>query len=231
MRDGADNCITICNMENFDPMGVHTGDSIVVAPSQTLSDHEYQMLRSASLQDHPRARHRGRLQRPVRARSELHCSTPSSRSTRASAARRRSRRRRPAIRSPASRPRSPSASARRDPQRGHAARRPPRSSRRSTTASSRSRAGRSTSSAVPTARLGTQMKATGEVMAIDRSFEGGAAEGGALARNRRPGSSLGRPDCGRTKPRSGADIEIATDVRLWAVAAALRRGVSVEEIA
>jgi carbamoyl-phosphate synthase large subunit len=49
MRDGADTCITICNMENFDPMGVHTGDSIVVAPSQTLSDKEYQMLRSASL--------------------------------------------------------------------------------------------------------------------------------------------------------------------------------------
>jgi carbamoyl-phosphate synthase large subunit len=49
MRDGADNCITICNMENIDPMGVHTGDSIVVAPSQTLTDHEYQMLRTASL--------------------------------------------------------------------------------------------------------------------------------------------------------------------------------------
>jgi carbamoyl-phosphate synthase large subunit len=49
MRDGADNCITICNMENIDPMGVHTGDSIVVAPSQTLTNKEYQMLRSASL--------------------------------------------------------------------------------------------------------------------------------------------------------------------------------------
>ncbi|MCH7626733.1 MAG: carbamoyl-phosphate synthase (glutamine-hydrolyzing) large subunit, partial [Chloroflexi bacterium] len=49
MRDAADNCITICNMENIDPMGVHTGDSIVVAPSQTLSDKEYQMLRTASL--------------------------------------------------------------------------------------------------------------------------------------------------------------------------------------
>jgi carbamoyl-phosphate synthase large subunit len=49
MRDGADNCITICNMENLDPMGAHTGDSIVVAPSQTLTDKEYQMLRTASL--------------------------------------------------------------------------------------------------------------------------------------------------------------------------------------
>ena len=50
MRDANDTAITICNMENFDPMGVHTGDSIVVAPSQTLSDREYQMLRSASLE-------------------------------------------------------------------------------------------------------------------------------------------------------------------------------------
>ncbi len=49
MRDSAGNVITVCNMENFDPMGVHTGDSIVVAPSQTLSDKEYQMLRTASL--------------------------------------------------------------------------------------------------------------------------------------------------------------------------------------
>ncbi|MDF2441203.1 MAG: carbamoyl-phosphate synthase large subunit [Abditibacteriota bacterium] len=50
MRDANDTAITICNMENFDPMGVHTGDSIVVAPSQTLSDKEYQMLRTASLE-------------------------------------------------------------------------------------------------------------------------------------------------------------------------------------
>jgi len=49
MRDAANNCITVCNMENFDPMGVHTGDSIVVAPSQTLTNKEYQMLRTASI--------------------------------------------------------------------------------------------------------------------------------------------------------------------------------------
>ncbi len=49
MRDSNDNCITICSMENIDPVGVHTGDSIVVAPAQTLTDREYQMLRSASL--------------------------------------------------------------------------------------------------------------------------------------------------------------------------------------
>ena len=49
MRDSHGNCITVCNMENLDPVGVHTGDSIVVAPSQTLSDKEYQMLRSSAL--------------------------------------------------------------------------------------------------------------------------------------------------------------------------------------
>ena len=49
MRDSNHTCITVCNMENIDPVGVHTGDSIVVAPSQTLTDEEYQMLRSASL--------------------------------------------------------------------------------------------------------------------------------------------------------------------------------------
>ena len=49
MRDSADNAIVVCNMENFDPVGIHTGDSIVFAPSQTLSDIEYQMLRDASL--------------------------------------------------------------------------------------------------------------------------------------------------------------------------------------
>src|SRR6202034_1448628 len=45
MRDGADNCVVVCSIENFDPMGVHTGDSITVAPAQTLSDVEYQQMR------------------------------------------------------------------------------------------------------------------------------------------------------------------------------------------
>lgn len=49
MRDASDNCITICSMENMDPVGIHTGDSIVVAPAQTLTDEEYQMLRAASI--------------------------------------------------------------------------------------------------------------------------------------------------------------------------------------
>jgi len=49
VRDSADNCVTVCNMENFDPLGVHTGDSMVVAPSQTLSNDEYHLLRDAAL--------------------------------------------------------------------------------------------------------------------------------------------------------------------------------------
>ena len=48
MRDRADNCVVICSIENLDPMGVHTGDSITVAPAQTLSDVEYQTMRDAA---------------------------------------------------------------------------------------------------------------------------------------------------------------------------------------
>ena len=80
MRDSADTCVTICNMENLDPMGVHTGDSIVVAPSQTLSDRDYQMLRSSALKITARSAsraaatcssrsRRARTSRPGRARS------------------------------------------------------------------------------------------------------------------------------------------------------------------
>ncbi len=50
VRDYADNCLTVCNMENFDPMGVHTGDSIVIAPSQTLTNREYHLIRSTSIE-------------------------------------------------------------------------------------------------------------------------------------------------------------------------------------
>lgn len=49
VRDKNDNCITVCNMENFDPMGVHTGESIVIAPSQTLNNEEYYKLRQCAL--------------------------------------------------------------------------------------------------------------------------------------------------------------------------------------
>ena len=62
-------CIAVCSMENIDPVGVHTGDSIVVAPALTLADKEYQMLRTRRAGHHHRAGSRGRLQLPVRAQS------------------------------------------------------------------------------------------------------------------------------------------------------------------
>ena len=68
MRDKNDTAVTICNMENLDPVGIHTGDSIVVCPSQTLTNKEYQMLRDSALKI-IRAQNRGRLQRAVCARS------------------------------------------------------------------------------------------------------------------------------------------------------------------
>ena len=68
IRDSNDTAIAICNMENIDPVGVHTGDSIVVAPSQTLTNREYQMLRDSALKIIRALGDRGRLQRAVRAR-------------------------------------------------------------------------------------------------------------------------------------------------------------------
>ncbi len=67
MRDHADNVVIVCSIENLDPMGVHTGDSITVAPAMTLTDREYQVMRDAAIADHPRDRRgRRRLQHPVR---------------------------------------------------------------------------------------------------------------------------------------------------------------------
>ena len=69
MRDRADNCVIICSIENIDPMGVHTGDSITVAPAQTLSDVEYQRMRDAAFACIRRVGRRDRrLQRAVRHR-------------------------------------------------------------------------------------------------------------------------------------------------------------------
>ena len=69
MRDTADNTVVVCSIENVDPVGVHTGDSITVAPALTLTDREYQKLRDIGIDDHPRGRRRHRrLQHPVRRR-------------------------------------------------------------------------------------------------------------------------------------------------------------------
>ena len=146
MRDRADNCVIICSIENVDPMGVHTGDSITVAPAQTLTDVEYQAMRDAAFAcirrvgvetggsnvqfaldpvDRPDGRHR-----------DEPAGLPQSA---------RWRRRRPASRSPRSPPASPSATrSTRSPTTSPRPRRPA-SSRSSTTSSRRSRAGRSRS--------------------------------------------------------------------------------------
>ena len=72
LRDGKGNCITVCNMENIDPVGIHTGDSIVIAPSQTLRDAEYQLLRTASINIINALEDPRRVQRAVRARYRQH---------------------------------------------------------------------------------------------------------------------------------------------------------------
>ena len=70
MRDVADNFVVICSIENIDPMGVHTGDSITVAPILTLTDKEYQRMRDAARRDHPPRRRRDRrVEHPVRGRT------------------------------------------------------------------------------------------------------------------------------------------------------------------
>ena len=70
VRDRADNAIIICSIENVDPMGIHTGDSITVAPALTLTDKEYQIMRNASIAVLARNRGRNRrFQRPVRGES------------------------------------------------------------------------------------------------------------------------------------------------------------------
>ena len=80
MRDLKDNVVIICSIENFDPMGVHTGDSITVAPAQTLTDREYQAMRDAAIRVIREDRRRdGRLEHPVRGRSGRPAGSSSSR--------------------------------------------------------------------------------------------------------------------------------------------------------
>jgi hypothetical protein len=124
VRDGgrarrADNCIIICSIENFDPMGVHTGDSITVAPAQTLTDKEYQLMRDAAIAVHARDRRRHRrFERAVRdqPRDGRMIVIEMNRACRAA---RRWRARPPASRSPRSRPSSPSATRSTSSQRHH----------------------------------------------------------------------------------------------------------------
>ena len=153
MRDAAGTCVTICNMENFDPMGVHTGDSIVFAPSQTLSDKEYQLLRSASLKIIDALDIAGGCNVQLALDPNSFQYRVIEVNPRVSS-RRRWPPRPPATQSHASRPRSRSVSASTNWPTRLPAKPRPRSNRRSITWSPRSHAGRSTNSRPPTVRWG-----------------------------------------------------------------------------
>ncbi len=189
MRDRADNCVIICSIENLDPMGVHTGDSITVAPIQTLTDREYQIMRDASLRLHPRDR-RGdrRLEHPVRRPSrhrphDRHRDEPAR-----LAAAPRSPRRPPASPSPRSPPSSPSATRSTSCQNDITRETP--ACFEPTIDYVVTKMPRFTFEKFPGAdeTLTTQMKSVGEAMAIGRTFKESAAEGPA-----QPGDQTLRP--------------------------------------
>ncbi|HET8630628.1 MAG TPA: carbamoyl-phosphate synthase large subunit, partial [Thermomicrobiales bacterium] len=238
MRDAADTCITICNMENIDPMGVHTGDSIVVAPSQTLSDREYQMLRSSALKIIRALGIEGgcNIQFALDPHSfQYYVIEVNPRVSRSSALASK------ATGYPIARAAAKIAVGRRldelpnpitgktvaafEPALDYCVVKIPR-----WPFDKFSRAERT---------LGTQMKATGEVMAIDRSFEAALQKAVRSLEN-------GANDLGWEAPEWAADgsgeelpsgldaimklVAEPNDVRLWAVMAALRRGKSAEEL-
>ena len=239
MRDAADNCITVCNMENLDPMGVHTGDSIVVAPSQTLSDREYQMLRSASL-------------KIIRALGiEGGCNIQFALAPRREIA---DWALRPDGRPPyyviEVNPRVSRSSALASKATGYPIARVAAKiavGKRLDEIANRV-TGQTTAAFEPALdycvvkiprwpfdkfplgdrTLGTQMKATGEVMAIDRSFE--AALGKALRSLEFGGRSLLWQDPTWRDVDPASRVAEPTDERLWALLAALRRGHTPEEL-
>ena len=227
MRDGAGTCITICNMENFDPMGVHTGDSIVVAPSQTLTDDEYQMLRSSALRiidalgieggcnvqfalDPDSTNYAVIEVNPRVSRSSALASKATGYPIARMAAKIAIGRRLDELTNPVTQ----RTTAAFEPALDYVVVKIPR-----WPFDKFSRADRT---------IGTQMKATGEVMAIDRSFEG------ALQKAVRSLES-GAPDLLWEDPVWTEEsilelIKRPNDVRLWAIAAALRRGAPVDQL-
>ncbi len=238
MRDGADNCITICNMENIDPMGVHTGDSIVVAPSQTLPDKEYQMLRSASLKIIRALGIEGgcNIQFALAPRREIADWEPVDGG--------------PPYYVIEVNPRVSRSSALASKATGYPiARVAAKIAAGKTLDEIPNRVTGKTTAAFEPAldycvvkiprwpfdkfplgerRIGTQMKATGEVMAIDRTFE--AALGKAVRSLEFGGRSLLWENPAWRDLDPSDYVAIPTDERLWAVLASLRRGSTVEEL-
>ncbi|MCH8814878.1 MAG: carbamoyl-phosphate synthase large subunit [Chloroflexi bacterium] len=239
MRDGADNCVTICNMENIDPMGVHTGDSIVVAPSQTLSDNEYQMLRTASLKIIRELGIEGgcNVQFALAPRKEIvdWAVDPEGR---------------PPYFVIEVNPRVSRSSALASKATGYPiARVAAKIATGKTLDEIPNRVTGKTTAAFEPAldyivikiprwpfdkfplgerRTGTQMKATGEVMAIDRTFE--AALGKAIRSLEIGGRSVLWEDAAWRDVDPRDYVSIPTDDRLWTVMASLRRGATTEEL-
>ncbi len=240
MRDGADNCITICNMENLDPMGVHTGDSIVIAPSQTLSDKDYQMLRSASLKIIRALGIEGgcNIQFALAPRKEIAdwALRPDGH---------------PPYYVIEVNPRVSRSSALASKATGYPiARVAAKIAAGKTLDEIPNRVTGKTTAAFEPAldyvvvkiprwpfdkfplgerRTGTQMKATGEVMAIDRTFE--AALNKAVRSLEFGGRSLLWEDPYWDNIDLLENVGISTDERLWMVMAALRRGATIEDLA
>jgi len=232
MRDAADTCITICNMENIDPMGVHTGDSIVVAPSQTLSDRDYQRLRSAALRIIRALGIEGGCNvqfalDPVS--DQYYVIEVNPRVSRSSALASK------ATGYPIARVAAKIAI-------GKRLHEIPNAVTQRTTAAFEPALDYLVVKiprwpfdkfATGDRTLGTQMKATGEVMAIDRSFEA------ALQKAVRSLEFGGRSLLWEASEWAGeagraallAALEQPSDLRLWAIAAALRRDLSIDEVA
>ncbi len=239
MRDGHGNCITVCNMENFDPMGVHTGDSIVVAPSQTLSDIEFHMLRTASLKIIQALGIEGgcNVQLAVNPESfDYYVIEVNPRVSRSSALASK------ATGYPIARVASKIAVGRTldeidnmvtkttkacfEPSLDYCVVKIPRWPFDKFGSGDRS--------------LGTQMKATGEVMAIDRTFESAlmkAVRGLEIKRKdlRHPRFQGGTNGNGDVLPPMSDDqlrkeVALPSDERLWAICEAIRRGWSPDEI-
>ena len=228
MRDGADTCITVCNMENVDPMGVHTGDSIVVAPSQTLSDREFQMLRAASIRI---VRALGvvggcNVQFALDPKSSAYAVIEANpRVSRSSALASK------ATGYPIARVTAKVAIGRRLEEIANAV------TNRTTAAFEPSldylvvKIPRWPFDKFPHAdrRLGTQMRSTGEAMAIDRSFE--AALQKAVRSLELGGRDLLWEDPAWDSAARAHRVSEPNDMRLWALMASLRRGIDAESLA
>ena len=231
MRDRADNCVVVCSIENLDPMGVHTGDSITVAPAQTLSDVEYQLMRDAAFACIRRVGvETGGSQRAVRRRPRRRGEHGDHRDEPARVAgRARWRRRPPGSPSPRSPPASPSATPSTRSPTTSPARRRPASSRPSTTSSPRSRAGPSRSCPAPPVCSAPRCRAWARPWPSAAPSPRACRR--ACARSRAAGSGSTatpgrRPTTASTTTSCCGRCAVPTPERPFQLEAALRRGIT-----